>query len=177
MEILDDEYGRESVQLRVYYRGPHRSGGSPRAIRLDVNRAEVVVFPIERRRVNHDYSDAGEFGEIAWPCYGLAEVLTEKLRAVLGQRRFAVSRDLFDIHQLIRSGVDETGVRDALPAKLNVKDLVVTTVTADRMLSRKAAFLVDWTRNLTPLVQPAMLPEFEEAWNETTGLLDRVLAP
>jgi predicted nucleotidyltransferase component of viral defense system len=105
-----------------------------------------------------------------------AEVLTEKLRAVLGQRRFAVSRDLFDIHQLIRGGVDEPGVHDALPAKLNGKGFAVTTVTADRMLSRKAEFLVDWTRNLTPLVQPAMLPEFEEAWKETTELLERVLA-
>jgi hypothetical protein len=73
--------------------------------------------------------------------------------------------------------VDETGVREALPAKLNVKDLAVTTVTADRMLSRKAEFLADWTRNLTPLVQPALLPEFEEAWKETAELLDRVLAP
>jgi predicted nucleotidyltransferase component of viral defense system len=177
MEILDDEYGRESVQLRVYYRGPHRSGGSPRAIRLDVNRDEVVVFPIERRRVIHDYSDADEFGTVTWPCYGLAEALTEKLRALLGQRRFAVSRDLFDIHQLIRSGVDETGVRDALPAKLNVKDLAMTNVTADRMLSRKAEFLADWTRNLTPLVQSATLPEFEEAWKDTAELLERVLAP
>jgi hypothetical protein len=53
----------------------------------------------------------------------------------------------------------------------------VTTVTADRPLSRKAEFLADWTRNLTPLVQPALLPEFEEAWKETAELLDRVLAP
>jgi predicted nucleotidyltransferase component of viral defense system len=135
------------------------------------------VFPAEPRRVVHSYSDADEFGEITWPCYTLEEVLSEKLRAVLGQRRFAVSRDLFDIYQLLRSGADETRVRQALPAKLHVKGLAVTNVSADPMLSRKAEFLADWTRNLTPLVEPAARPEFEEAWRETAALLHRILTP
>lgn len=95
--------------------------------------------------------------------YTLEEVLAEKLRAVLGQRRFAVSRDLFDIHQLLGSGVDEARIRAALSAKLHVKSLDVATVSAERTLSRKRECQADWTRNLTPLVEPAALPAFEGA--------------
>jgi predicted nucleotidyltransferase component of viral defense system len=177
MEILDDEYGSESVQLRVYYRGPHRSGGSPRAIRLDASADEVVVFSAEPRRLIHEYSDAGEFGKVTWPCYSLDEMMAEKLRAVLAQRRFAISRDLYDIHQLLRAGVDEARIRAALPAKLKVKKLALAEVPAERMFSRKEEFLADWSRNLVPLVQPDALPEFEEAWRETAEFLTAVLQP
>lgn len=69
VEVLNDDYGRESVQLRIYYRGPHPSGGSPRAIRLDASRDETVVFAPEPRLVAHEYSDADEFGEVTWACY------------------------------------------------------------------------------------------------------------
>jgi predicted nucleotidyltransferase component of viral defense system len=177
MEILDDEYGSESVQLRVYYRGPHRSGGSPRAIRLDASRDEAVVFPPEPRRLSHEYSDADEFGEVTWPCYSLDEVMAEKLRAVLAQRRFAIARDLYDIHELLRAGVDGARIRAALPVKLEVKNLPLAEVPAERMLSRKDEFLADWTRNLIPLIQPDALPEFEEAWQETAAFLTAVLRP
>jgi hypothetical protein len=43
LEVIEDEYGSESYQVRVYYRGPLRWGGSPRAIRLDVTRDEQVL--------------------------------------------------------------------------------------------------------------------------------------
>jgi predicted nucleotidyltransferase component of viral defense system len=175
MEVLDDEYGSESVQLRVYYRGPHRSGGSPRAIRLDVSRDEAVVFSPEPRRLIHEYSDADEFGEVTWPCYSLDEMMAEKLRTVLAQRRFAISRDLYDIHRLLRAGVDEARIRAALPAKLEVKNLALAEIPAARMLFRKEEFLADWTHNLIPLVQPDALPKFEEAWQETAEFLRAVL--
>lgn len=62
IEILSDERGRESLQMRLYYRGPHRSAASPRAIRLDVSGNEAVVFGPVHRPVSHPYSDAAELG-------------------------------------------------------------------------------------------------------------------
>lgn len=44
--------------------------------------------------------------------------MAEKLRAGLGQRRYAVSRDLYDIHFLLAQGIEEDRVRAALPSKL-----------------------------------------------------------
>jgi hypothetical protein len=40
LEVVEDEYGSESYQVRLYYRGPLRRGGTPRAIRLDMTREE-----------------------------------------------------------------------------------------------------------------------------------------
>lgn len=42
----------------------------------------------------------------------------EKVRALIGQRRYAISRDLYDIYSVSQSGVDEAGIRTAMPSKL-----------------------------------------------------------
>jgi len=42
---VDDEYGSESYQARIYYRGPLRWGGSPRTVKLDVTRAKKNSAP------------------------------------------------------------------------------------------------------------------------------------
>lgn len=107
----------------------------------------------------------------------LDEVIAEKLRAVLGQRRFAIARDLYDIHQLLATGVNASHVRAALPAKLKAKALERADLSVDRMVSRKGEFLADWTRNLSPLVQADALPAFEDVWQETAAFLQTVLRP
>jgi predicted nucleotidyltransferase component of viral defense system len=94
LEVIKDEYGSESYQVRVYYRGPLRWGGSPRAIRLDVTRDEQVLWSPASRPLIHPYSDAEDLGPVELTCYALEEILAEKVRAVAGQRRFAISRDL-----------------------------------------------------------------------------------
>ena len=43
-QIIDDEYGRETLEFRIYWRGPHAAGGSPHSLRLDITRNEVVAF-------------------------------------------------------------------------------------------------------------------------------------
>ena len=44
VEVGNDEYGLESFQARIYYRGPLRWRGSLRAIRLDISRGEHLGF-------------------------------------------------------------------------------------------------------------------------------------
>jgi predicted nucleotidyltransferase component of viral defense system len=105
-------------------------------------------------------------GELSWPCYALEEVMAEKLRAVLGQRKHAVSRDLYDIHFLLEQGVDQDRIRAALPTKLEAKDLSIDTVTAERLVERKAEFESDWHRNLVHLVPQQRMPTFGAVWQE-----------
>ena len=90
LEVVEDEYGQESFQIRVYYRGPLRWGGSPRAIRLDITRDEQLIWPAEDRPLVHAYSDRNELEAVTVPCYTLLEVLSEKVRAVCGQRPYHV---------------------------------------------------------------------------------------
>jgi predicted nucleotidyltransferase component of viral defense system len=175
IEILSDERDRESLQMRVYYRGPHRSAASPRAIRLDVSCSEAVVFEPVLRPVIHPYSDAAEMGELRWRCYSLEEMMAEKVRALIGQRRYAISRDLYDIYAVLQSGLDEARIRAAMPPKLAIKDISASDTGFERMLSRKAEFETDWGRNLMSLLPSGEAPDFEEAWMAATEFVARVL--
>lgn len=163
-EVVNNEYGKESLQVRVYWYGPHSQRGSPRTVRLDISRGESVEFAPVLRDVFHPYSDSPDMGAVAWSCYALEEVMAEKLRAVLGQRKHAVSRDLYDIHSLLLQGIDEARVREVLPAKLAAKELSIEVVTADRLVERRAEFEADWTRNLVHLIPVERLPSFETVW-------------
>ena len=94
IEIASDEYGNESYQARLYYRGPLRWRGDPQAIRLDISHDEYLGQPAEARDIIHPYSDLDLVTGVTIPCYSLAEMLSEKLRALSGQRRFAIARSM-----------------------------------------------------------------------------------
>jgi predicted nucleotidyltransferase component of viral defense system len=169
--VQDLDYGLESYQARVYYRGPLRWGGPPRAIQLDVSRGEPLLFPITMRALHHTYSDANQLPPVAIPCYDLAEMLTEKLRAISGQRRFAVSRDIYDIHQLIGQGVSLAAIRQALPAKLAAKGLPPDRISAAGLAQRRAVFETDWEHRLAHLLPPQQPVTFDAAWQSVVKLV------
>jgi predicted nucleotidyltransferase component of viral defense system len=163
-EVVNDEYGQESLQVRVYYRGPLQFSGPARAIQMDLSRGESVVFAPETRTLLHTYSDVRLLGQIEVACYSLPEMLAEKIRAISGQRRFAVSRDLYDIYQLSRQGIDTVAVRTALPAKFAAKGMDIAGFSMDRLLDRREAMQTDWHRRLVHLFQAGQLIEFDKAW-------------
>jgi len=170
VETIDDEYGRESLRIHVYFVGAHPRPNS-RSIRLDITRHESVVFAPRLRPVTHDYSDAEEADGWEWNCYALEEVLVEKLRAVLVQRKYAISRDLYDLHTLSREVLDLDSVKTALPAKVEARDLDLRRITTERMLSRREEFEDDWRRNLVPLVPQAEALDFSRVWDETAAFV------
>ena len=165
--VINDEYGRESLRLSIYWRGPHRTRGSPSGLRLDITRNEVLAFEPVSRAVIHPFSDRGDLGDVRLSCYGLEEVMSEKIRAVLGQRIFAVSRDLYDIF-VLRPHVDAEKVRIGLPLKLTARDVDVTVASLDRMIARANEFRADWERRLSNLLPPGAECEFDEAWSAVT---------
>jgi predicted nucleotidyltransferase component of viral defense system len=175
-EIISDEYGLESLQGRIYYRGPLRWGGPARVIQMDVTRGEKMVFPTESHQLIHTYSDGEALAGVELPCYSLAEMLAEKVRAIGGQRRFAVSRDLYDIYQLSRQGVTAATVRSALPAKFAAKGLDLESFNMDRLNERHQAMEADWDRRLVHLLPCDQLIAFDAAWQAVTGFIQEVLA-
>lgn len=82
IDILNDEYGKESLQARIYYRGPLRWGGPPRVLQLDMSREETMVFPVCMQPLHHAYSDAERLPKVVIPCYSTTEMLAEKLRGL-----------------------------------------------------------------------------------------------
>jgi predicted nucleotidyltransferase component of viral defense system len=110
------------------------------------------------------------------PCYSLAEMLAEKVRAIGGQRRFAVSRDLYDICQLSRQGIPAATVRAALPAKFAAKGVDLERFTMDRLNERRQAMEADWNRRLVHLLPASQWIAFDAAWQTVMGFVQEVVA-
>lgn len=172
IEAVDDEYGKESYQVRLYYRGPWLRGGDPQAIRLDVTTSEVLAFPPSERAILHPYSDASQLANVRVPCYDLLEMVAEKVRALAGQRKFAISRDIYDIAQLAdRHDIDMGRLTTAIPAKWRVKGLPPTPFDFARLIERREEFKGDWERNLAGLLPAGSTMDFETTWHRTTSFL------
>lgn len=173
-EVVNDDYGSESYQVRVYYRGPLRWGGSPRTVKLDVARAEKIMLPVKEKQIIYPYSDQNSFKNIDFPCYSLEEVIAEKIRAVAGQRRFAVSRDLYDIYNLVSFGIDKNAVIQILPAKFESRGLSLKGIDIDTLQQRRPEFARDWERRLNYLVINKNL-DFERAWQCVIKLMEEII--
>jgi predicted nucleotidyltransferase component of viral defense system len=164
-EVVDDDYGFESYQVRLYYWGPLRRGGDPRAIRLDVSHGEYLGLPEVKRELIHPYSDYPSIAGVLIPCYDLREMMAEKLRALSGQRRYAISRDLFDVHQLLhREGLSLPEVQPLLTRKFAVKNLPLESINPDHLKTRKDEFERDWDRNLLHMIPAGDETSFDQAW-------------
>lgn len=175
-EVVNDDYGQESLQVRIYYRGPLQWSGPARAIQMDLSRGETIGFAPERRKLIHTYSDASLLLPLEVTCYALPEMLAEKLRALSGQRRFAVSRDLYDIYQLSQQDIDMAGARAALPAKFAAKGMDISALSFETLLERRVAMQTDWERRLLHLFPTGQLIDFDVAWQVATDLVRLLMA-
>jgi predicted nucleotidyltransferase component of viral defense system len=175
-EVVNDEYGSEAFQIRLYYRGPLRWRGDPRAIRLDISRGEYLGLPVVWREIIHPYGDFDLLSGITIPCYALEEMLAEKLRALSGQRRFAIARDLFDIHQLIsKGGVSLDVVKPLLVDKFKVKNITLNEHSLENLLARRDEFERDWERSLSFLLPTSENTSFTSAWQTGVNALRAIV--
>jgi predicted nucleotidyltransferase component of viral defense system len=171
IEVVEDEYGKESYQIRVYYRGPLVWGSSPRAIRVDITRDEKLILLPVNRSIRHLFSDAGALDSPILRCYDLAEILVEKLRAIAGQRRFAISRDLYDIYHLMQAGISFETISAFIPAKFEARGVSVAAIDPVQFSKRKPEFERDWHRRLSYLISGQNIISFEDAWQASMELL------
>jgi len=175
IKVVDDEYGKESYQASLYYRGPLRRTGDPRAIRVDVTTSEVIAFPVRERAILHPYSDAADLADVRLPSYDLLEMAVEKMRALAGQRRYAISRDIYDLAQLFdREGLDASRMAPALPSKWQIKGLKSGTIDLERLAAQQDEFRQDWDQNLRRLLPAGVPADFGIAWGKVTALLTDV---
>jgi len=174
LETISDDYGSETFELRVYFRGPLVWSGSPRAVRLHITRDERLVLPAENRALLHPYSDAGLLGAPVLHCYCLAEMLAEKLRALSGQRRFPIARDIYDVHRLASVEADPQILGKVLKEKLAAKGMTSGVVSRAELLHREAEFRRDWQRNLAYLLPRDQAVSFTAAWSTVLDIMDAV---
>lgn len=168
VEVMDDEYGRESIEIRVPYRGALRMG-SAQNVQFHLSADEEMAFSPVTRSLIHPYADAQDI-VCQIPAYALEEVLVEKLRAA-GQRRHAVARDIYDIASVVQRGADTRAALSALPAKAAHKRVDLSGAEV-HFRARKAEFEASWDRTLAYLVVDGLT--FEEAFSLTASLLGEV---
>jgi len=172
---MTEEDEEASLEARLYYRGPLRRTGAPRAIRLHISAQEHLVFPAAVRPLHHPYDDSHLVQPARVLCYDLREVLAEKLRAISGQRKHAVSRDLFDLHYLLtQGGLSLSAVDSVLGPKFAAKRLSIGSIDPAALNARKGEFQRDWSQNLSHLVPSPNRVTFEDAWKTASRAVAHV---
>ncbi len=173
VDIIEDDYGKESYEARIYYFGPWNYGGSPRSIRIHTNRDERLVFPTKMLSVFHQYSDRGELPRATIQAYCLEEMMAEKLRAFSGQRKQAIPHDIFDLYHLSRNVDNVEKVVEAFPQKCQAKGISPDSIDLDKVIARKFEFENNWRQGLEYLIPTNLKVSFEEAWNTSIRLLEK----
>jgi predicted nucleotidyltransferase component of viral defense system len=173
VDVIQDDYGQESFEARIYYRGPWEYGGSARSLQIHVNRDETIVFSTPALRISHHYSDKPELPQASLQAYALEEMLAEKLRALSGQRKFAIARDLYDVQFLSRQPVSLQDVFKALPQKFATKGISVQDIDVDKLSRRKTEYEINWKNNLEYLIPEPLKVPFEDAWTVSLAMLSQ----
>jgi predicted nucleotidyltransferase component of viral defense system len=175
VDVIQDDYGQESFEAKLHYQGAWEYGGSSRSLQVHVNRDETIVFPPQKKLINHNFSDKEQLPTSALQVYSLEEVLVEKLRAFSGQRKFAIARDLFDLHHLSQHGVNVQAAVGAFEIKCQVKGIDTTDLSLQRILDRKEEYQANWKNQLDYLIPKELKVPFEVAWNESLNLIREVI--
>ena len=173
VDIIEDDYGKESYEARIYYFGPWNYGGSPRSIRIHTNRDEKVVFPTNILSVFHQYSDREELPPATIQVYCLEEMMAEKLRAFSGQRKQAIPHDIFDLYHLSRNVDNVEKVVEAFPQKCQAKGISLDAIDVDKVIARKSEYENNWRQGLEYLIPANLKVSFEVAWNTSIRLLEK----
>lgn len=92
---------------------------------------------------------------------------------MVGQRIYAVSRDLYDIFSLMEY-VDERMVRVGLPRKLDAREVDLEAIRRRRIAAPKDEFRADWERSLAVLLSPGAELEFDELWDRVARYVGRI---
>lgn len=173
VDIIEDDYGKESYEARIYYFGPWNYGGSPRSIRIHTNRDESLVFPTNMLSVFHKYSDRGELPPATIQVYCLEEMMAEKLRAYSGQRKQAIPHDIFDLYHLSRKVDSVEKVVKAFPQKCQAKGISLNAIDLDKVIARKSEYENNWRQGLEYLIPTNLKVSFEVAWQTSFRLLEK----
>ena len=149
-------------EVAIYFR-ILRSSGNPLRIKIDITKKEneVIILPLERRKIIHPYSDSCN-GEVL--VYSLQEIFAEKIRSLFQRTR---PRDLYDIWYLSKLGLDVSGIIDE---KFRFKEV---KADFDGVLGRKDDFRNAWESSLRHQMKD--LPEFKVVFDGVLKFLGGVV--
>lgn len=148
-----------SPQFYIDYVGPLKGNMGSRDLKIDITRGEVLETDVESKSIFRIYSDLEE--EFSLSCYSLAEVLIEKMAALMGRTE---PRDLYDFWYLTeveRMKVAEHVVPFHSKAERKKQE---PKKFAEKVLSKEGAFKRDWENKLNSQIHD--LPKYDDVFRE-----------
>lgn len=98
LQIIDNnEHDDGGINFYISYVGPLGGLANKKKVKVDISRAEIMIFEPTKQSAFLDYTDQEEHELL---CYPLEEVLVEKLRSVMQRMQ---ARDFYDIWYLLES--------------------------------------------------------------------------
>jgi predicted nucleotidyltransferase component of viral defense system len=146
-----------SPQFYIDYVSSLQGNMGSRDLKIDITRGEILETEIEYRNIYRNYSDLEE--EFQIQCYSLAEVLIEKMTALMGRTE---PRDLYDFWYLTEIegiNVDEhifSFYNKAENKKHDPKQLM------EIVLKKETAFKRDWAKKLASQIHD--IPKYDEVF-------------
>ncbi|MBS0623507.1 MAG: nucleotidyl transferase AbiEii/AbiGii toxin family protein [Verrucomicrobia bacterium] len=143
-----------SPQFYIDYVASLQGNMGSRDLKIDITRGEILEMEVEHRNIYRNYSDLEE--KFKLKCYSLAEVLIEKMTALMGRTE---PRDLYDFWYLTE--IERLNVAEHLfsfnnKAKNKKQD---PKKFMEKVLSKETAFKRDWERKLSSQIHD--LPEYD----------------
>jgi predicted nucleotidyltransferase component of viral defense system len=148
-----------SLQFYIDYVASLQGGMGSRDLKIDITRGEILETEFEVKTIFRNYSDLEENFNLL--CYSIAEVLIEKMTALMGRTE---PRDLYDfwyLTELYRINTAEylfEFQNKALHKKQEPKKFM------EKVLSKETAFKRDWDKKLA--LQIHDLPKYEKVFRE-----------
>jgi len=148
-----------SLQFYIDYVASLQGSMGSRDLKIDITRGEILETEIETKQIFRDYSDLEE--DFQLQCYSLAEVLIEKMTALMGRTE---PRDLYDFWYLTE--IERLDVSDFLfefqnKAQNKNQD---SKNFMEKVMSKETAFKRDWEKKLVSQIHD--LPKYEEVIRE-----------
>lgn len=148
-----------SPQFYIDYVASLQGSMGSRDLKIDITRGEILETETETKTIFRNYSDLEENFKVQ--CYSLAEVLIEKMAALMGRTE---PRDLYDFWYLVE--IERMKITDYLfefQNKSQHKKQDPKKFT-EKVLSKETTFKRDWEKKLSSQIHD--LPKYEEVFRE-----------
>jgi len=149
-----------SPQFYIDYVASLQGSMGSRDLKIDITRGEILETEIETKTIFRNYSDLEENFQLQ--CYSLAEVLIEKMTALMGRTE---PRDLYDFWYLTeveRIKTDDYLFEFQNKAQHKKQDPKKFT---EKVLGKETAFKRDWEKKLASQIHD--LPKYEVVFRES----------
>jgi len=148
-----------SIKFYIDYVGP--LGGMGDHVKMDISKGEKLEFGVKYRTILNQYSDLEEEDEFTVQCYGLKEVVIEKMSALMGR---TIPRDLYDFEYLTNiEGIELQDIFYEFKRKAEHKGHNPSEFI-QKVTEKKKTFEKAWKDNLSHQIKD--LRRFKDVWRD-----------